>query len=203
MAGDDRSYTRDEVNAILARALERQQRDLTTHRELVETAREIGLSAEAIDAAAREIAEARAGEADERGARERLRRALFNHAFSYFVVLAFLLAVNLLTSSAYMWVVWPALGWGLGLLFHARAALFPDARRVARLAAKHAKRERRRTRTRVTEETGPRVADETRPRLADETRPRLADATRPRVADDREQEAEDEAAEADARATRR
>jgi hypothetical protein len=178
MADDERSYTRDEVNAILARALERQQRDLTTHRELVETAREIGLSSEAIDAAAREIAASRAGTEEKRLAKERLRRQLFNHAFSYFVVLAFLLAVNLLTSTAYMWVVWPALGWGLGLLFHARAALFPDERRVARLAAKRAKRGR--------------------------TRTRVADETRARVAEDREDAAaEEEAAEDEARRARR
>ena len=139
---EERSYTREEVNAILARAVERQHRDLTTHKELVEAAREIGLGPEAIDAAAREVEASRGDEEERRRVREKLRRRLFNHAFSYVLVMAFLLAVNLLTSTAYMWVVWPALGWGLGLMFHLRAALFPDDRRLARAA----RRERKRTR---------------------------------------------------------
>lgn len=35
---------------------------------------------------------------------------------SYVVVMSFLVAVNLITSPRYLWVIWPALGWGLGLV---------------------------------------------------------------------------------------
>lgn len=35
----------------------------------------------------------------------------------YAAVMLFLLAINWLTSPGYWWVVWPALGWGLGLVF--------------------------------------------------------------------------------------
>jgi hypothetical protein len=156
----ERNYSRDEVNAILSKALERQQKDVTSHRELIETGREIGLDAATIEAAAREVEGARATAEQERRVRADLRRALFNDAFSYLVVMAFLLAVNLLSSPAYMWVVWPALGWGLGLLFHARAALFPNEKRISKLLARAARRERR--------------GDQTRARIAAETRARVA-----------------------------
>ncbi len=39
------------------------------------------------------------------------------HLVSYIAIMAFLFVINMLTSN-YMWVVWPAMGWGLGLLFH-------------------------------------------------------------------------------------
>ncbi len=40
-----------------------------------------------------------------------------SHLVSYLGIMAFLFVINILTTS-YMWVVWPALGWGLGVLFH-------------------------------------------------------------------------------------
>ena len=52
-------------------------------------------------------------------ARKRVKKKMEfrSHLVSYVVIMAFLLVINMLTSN-YMWVVWPALGWGLGLLFH-------------------------------------------------------------------------------------
>lgn len=44
------------------------------------------------------------------------------HLASYLVIMGFLLVINLLTSPGYLWVVWPALGWGIGLAFHAMEA---------------------------------------------------------------------------------
>ncbi len=42
-----------------------------------------------------------------------------SHLASYLVIMGFLLVLNLLTSPGYLWVIWPALGWGIGLAFHA------------------------------------------------------------------------------------
>jgi hypothetical protein len=36
----------------------------------------------------------------------------------YIVVIGFLLIVNLMTYPRYLWVIWAALGWGIGILFH-------------------------------------------------------------------------------------
>jgi 2TM domain len=46
-------------------------------------------------------------------------RGFYGNLFSYVVVIGFLAVVNLLTSPSYPWVVFPALGWGIGIAFHA------------------------------------------------------------------------------------
>lgn len=46
-------------------------------------------------------------------------RGFYGHATAYALVNAGLLLINLLTSPAYLWVVWPLLGWGIGLASHA------------------------------------------------------------------------------------
>ncbi len=45
-------------------------------------------------------------------------RGFYAHATAYALVNAGLLLINLLTSPAYLWVVWPLLGWGIGLASH-------------------------------------------------------------------------------------
>lgn len=41
------------------------------------------------------------------------------HFFVYLAVIGLLLVINLLTGTEYLWVIWPALGWGVGVLLHA------------------------------------------------------------------------------------
>lgn len=59
-------------------------------------------------------------EAEEAVAFARVRRikAFYLHLVKYSVVMTFLLALNLITDPHYLWVVWPALGWGIGLVGH-------------------------------------------------------------------------------------
>jgi transcriptional regulator with XRE-family HTH domain len=45
-------------------------------------------------------------------------RGFYIHLAQYVVVIGFLAIVNLATSRQYFWVIWPALGWGIGILFH-------------------------------------------------------------------------------------
>lgn len=56
----------------------------------------------------------------ERAALEYVRdiKAFYINFWSYIIVMAVLLVINLLTGPGYIWVVWPALGWGLGVLMH-------------------------------------------------------------------------------------
>lgn len=42
-------------------------------------------------------------------------RSFYRSVVIYLLVMALLTAINLLTYRNYLWVVWPALGWGLGL----------------------------------------------------------------------------------------
>lgn len=43
-------------------------------------------------------------------------RAFYVSAAGYFALVLFLLAINLLTSPSYLWVVWPALGMGFAIV---------------------------------------------------------------------------------------
>ena len=45
-------------------------------------------------------------------------KGFFTHLIIYCVVIAALLILNLLRRPDHLWIVWPAVGWGIGLLFH-------------------------------------------------------------------------------------
>ncbi|WP_434045066.1 MULTISPECIES: 2TM domain-containing protein [Sorangium] len=139
-----RQYTEAEVRAILERALRGAQAREVGHDELVAAAEEIGISRAAIEAASRDIELVR-GEEDARAAiMARRRKGFRSHLFSFVVVNAFLFAINVLTPGPW-WFFWPLLGWGLGLAFHARAALSSDVspRRIRREIERSAERARR------------------------------------------------------------
>ena len=46
-------------------------------------------------------------------------RAFYGNLTSYCLVIPFLAALNLLTAPGYLWFLWPMLGWGIGIAFHA------------------------------------------------------------------------------------
>jgi two-component system LytT family sensor kinase len=56
-------------------------------------------------------------------ARRRLsaERGFYIHLTTYVIVIGFLFLINAMTGSRW-WFVWPALGWGIGILVHALAA---------------------------------------------------------------------------------
>jgi len=45
-------------------------------------------------------------------------KGFYIHLAQYVVVLIVLSIINILTSPRYFWVIWVAIGWGLGVLFH-------------------------------------------------------------------------------------
>lgn len=57
---------------------------------------------------------------DEQLALKRVRKlkGFYIHLFNYLVVMVALVVINLTTNPQTLWVVWPALGWGLGVLLH-------------------------------------------------------------------------------------
>lgn len=46
------------------------------------------------------------------------------HLVVYVAVICLLLIINLVTSPEYLWVFWPAMGWGIGLLAHGATAFY-------------------------------------------------------------------------------
>lgn len=57
---------------------------------------------------------------DEREAMEYVRdiKAFYTHAIFYVVVVGGLIIFNLVMHPGYFWSIWPALGWGIGLIAH-------------------------------------------------------------------------------------
>lgn len=67
-----------------------------------------------------------------------------NHAIVYAAVMAFLLIINLVTSSSYLWVVWPALGWGFALALHGALVMLGmgESERLERMTERELEREK-------------------------------------------------------------
>lgn len=45
-------------------------------------------------------------------------KGFYIHLSQYIIVIAALFAINLWQGATHLWAVWPALGWGIGVLFH-------------------------------------------------------------------------------------
>lgn len=45
-------------------------------------------------------------------------KGFYSHLIRYIVIVGCLAILNFIKSPAYFWVIWVALGWGLGVLFH-------------------------------------------------------------------------------------
>jgi len=140
-----RVYTDDEVRAILGRAIERQRASTPeglSHEDLLAVARDAGIPADALEAAADELTTTRAADDDEQAIRKERASDFRIHLFTYLPIMAFLAVVNFMTTS-YPWVMWPALGWGLALALHARFAIWPTDHEIAQDARHRAERRRR------------------------------------------------------------
>lgn len=70
---------------------------------------------------------ASAAEQQEREAFRYVRKlsSFYVHLFQYVVVVGGLLAINLIFSPRYLWVLWVAFGWGIGLGAHALGVFRP------------------------------------------------------------------------------
>ncbi|WP_427916702.1 2TM domain-containing protein [Vibrio eleionomae] len=45
-------------------------------------------------------------------------KGFYSSLVTYVIVIAALFVVNILTNPHYIWAVWPALGWGIGIVIH-------------------------------------------------------------------------------------
>lgn len=55
-------------------------------------------------------------------------KAFYIHLFWFVVVTAGLFLINVITSTQYIWAVWPFLGWGIGVLAHGATVYRPFRR---------------------------------------------------------------------------
>jgi len=113
-------FSEEQANAILRKAIERQPLgDEMSRQQLEAVASELGISPAAL-AEAEAAWEAEQQETGLRTAFDAERRSTFwPHLTAFLIVNVFLLFINLLTSPGFLWVLFPVLGWGMGLAFHA------------------------------------------------------------------------------------
>ena len=115
-------YSDREVRRILERALLAEQDGGLSHEEVVAAALEVGVSREAVERAIQETESERKELAVRNAVLERRRRHFVAHLMPFLAVNAFLMLLNLLVSPGDWWFLFPLLGWGLGLFFHAWSA---------------------------------------------------------------------------------
>lgn len=162
MANGVRSYTDDELQAILRRALERQaeRADGFGHDELVAAAREVGLDEDAVERAIDEISRERGYERIRESLKRRRRERWLRHLVAYLAVVGGLLGLHALALVG-AWVFWVAFGWGIGLALDTYGKLrAPTEEEVEREARRIARRERRRRKAQERREAKRRRAEE-------------------------------------------
>jgi hypothetical protein len=179
-----RQYSTDEVGAIVRIALERHGTEgRISHDELLETAREIGVSADDMEEAVAEEARIREARAAIEARRMRARRWFSANLIAYIVVNAALFAIDR-TMTGGTWYVWPLLIWGVVLALHAVFLIFPKADEVEQLEAT-----RGGSRARIDEAFGASVS---RPSTR---RPRIVRSAPPPPGEDEDPEADSRARE--------
>jgi hypothetical protein len=138
----DRVYSKEEADAILARAIELHGHgEATSHEELVAMAREIGVAPEALDKAAAEVLGRKRDDQALRALRARQWRGFFAHLVPYVCVGMLLGFINVVTGG-FPWAVIPMLGWGIGLASHLLVVALPDEEKLRRRVARQLERER-------------------------------------------------------------
>ena len=141
----DRHFTDEEVSSIVRRALRNQATPgRISYEDLAEIAQQSGVSETVLRQAIEE--EETLGEF-ERAKEQWLQRrksSFFHHLRTFCIVNGFLFVVNVMTNpGGYLWVMWPILGWGIGLAFNAAEALFPSEAKIERGARRLLRRQSR------------------------------------------------------------
>ncbi len=68
-------------------------------------------------------------------------RGFYGHLAQYVLIILLLWAINLWNSPSFLWAIFPTLGWGIGLLFHAVAVFDWWPQRLRGLRSQWEKRE--------------------------------------------------------------
>lgn len=117
----DHEHLQDEgdVEAILHLALRKQGDSHLLRERLQATANELGIPPQALAEAEKEYLSNKRVERERREFDEERRREFWTHLTAYIIVNLALVGINIATGSGHFWAVYPILGWGIGLAFHA------------------------------------------------------------------------------------
>ena len=143
---DARRFTQDEVNAILRRAIDRQggasSAGTVSYKDLIETARELGIDPSQLEAAMQEQEEQGSTEAAREAWKKQRKQKFFQHLRSFVIVNLGLMVLNLVFGGP-PWFFWPLFGWGIGLAFDAAETFFPKDRDIERGARRLMEKQQR------------------------------------------------------------
>ncbi len=119
------SLTSDEdVDEVLKIALRNQGRcDPELRERLLATAAELGISERELAEAEEEHARRKSERTEFIEFKQRQVREFREHFFVYIVINTLLVGINFVTVGTVSWAIWPILGWGIGLAFHAWGSL--------------------------------------------------------------------------------
>ena len=122
-----RQYTTEEAASIITRVLDRQNGEggRISHDELLETARDIGVTTLELEAAVVEETKLRAEKIVRDEQRQRALRLLIRHLVIYVVVGAFCFVLDMRVTGG-TWYFWVILVWGLIVGLHAVRVLLPS-----------------------------------------------------------------------------
>jgi hypothetical protein len=121
-----RDYTSEEAASIITRVLERQNGEggRISHDELLETARDIGVTTLELEEAVVAEVRLRAERLVREEEHQRALRKLLRHAATFVVLGAFCFVLDVRVTGG-VWYFWVLLGWGVVVALHAVRVLLP------------------------------------------------------------------------------
>lgn len=123
------TYSTDEVNRVIQRALHLKRQIGISQEELLEIGKDLGLDSRMIEAAINEEMATKSKEKAEKEWRQNRKFGFHWHLWSYIVTNGVLLLVNILTPGPW-WFHWSLIGWGIGLACHFWSVYYPSERQV-------------------------------------------------------------------------
>lgn len=111
-------YEESDIQEILTIAVRSDASRRAGREALLMSARELGISEEALAEAELEYLREKAAREELQEFRAYRRRSVLEHLGSYVIVNGFLVILNLLNWHGHLWAIYPILGWGVGLAFH-------------------------------------------------------------------------------------
>ncbi len=137
-----KTYTREEADEILRRALQTHTFDGISHEDLVAAAREVGIPSEAIEGAAADLGDQLALNERVLRLRQRKRAAFVRHLVVYLIANAGIFLVDLAVAGE-QFFLYPLIVWGVIVLLFGVGQLAPDSEKLLRQAERELDRERR------------------------------------------------------------
>ena len=130
------TYSTEEVNRVIQRALHLKRRIGISQEELLEIGKDLGLDSRMIEAAIVEEKTAQSRGKAEKEWRQNRKFGFQWHLWSYIITNGILLLINIFTPGPW-WFQWSVIGWGIGLACHFKAVYYPTARQVEEGIRRH------------------------------------------------------------------